>query len=53
MVVYFYLSLAQSYHWLPEQIDAMALDMFWDLLIVGSLVNEAENNSSGYIDDIW
>jgi hypothetical protein len=53
MVVYFYLVLAQSYHWLPEQIDAMALDMFWDLLIVGSAVNEAENNPTGYIDDIW
>ena len=53
MVMYFYLALAQSYHWLPDQIDTMGLDMFWDLLIVGSAVNEAENNRAGYIDDIW
>lgn len=47
------MALAQSYHWLPEQVDAMELDMFWDLLIVGSAVNEAETNQAGYIDDIW
>jgi len=53
MVVYFYLSLAQNYHWIPEQIDAMELEMFWDLLIVGAMVIETEENPSGYIDEIW
>ncbi|MEN6349339.1 MAG: hypothetical protein ABFD08_08100 [Syntrophomonas sp.] len=51
-VVYYYLQLTKAYHWTPEQIDAIELDMFWDLLIVNAIVDDAEENPQGYIDQV-
>ena len=55
-IVFYYLQLAKSFQWTPEQIDNMELDIFWDLIIVADLKKDENNPDSpkkGYIDHLF
>lgn len=50
MVISWFLILIRKYHWIPEQIDGMEIDMFWDLFIVEAL--EQEQGEATFIDQL-
>jgi len=46
----FYTELSKVFHWTPEQIDDIGLEMLFDYVIVLSKDKEEEGQ---YIDEVW